>query len=45
MRTDVKTDIQTYMTKLIVALRSFTKVPKSGKLPAPSLRPKCVMLF
>ena len=41
MRTEVKTD----MTKLIVALRSFTKASKNGNVPEPSLRSKYVMLF
>ena len=40
-RKDRQTDRHT--TKLIVALRSFTKAPKSDKLPVPSLWLKCVM--
>ena len=42
---DGSKDRQTDMTKLLVALRSFIKAPKSGKLPVPSLWPKCVMFF
>ena len=41
MPTDVKTD----MTKLIVALRSFTKAPERGIVLGPSLWPKYVILF
>ena len=32
---DGREDRQTDMMKLIVALRSFTKAPKCGKLPSP----------
>ena len=42
---DGRKDRLTDMTKLIVALRSFTKAPKLAKEPVPSLWSKCVMLF